>query len=354
MSTGWCEAYSELENFVAGHPEIIIKADRVRLPDDVRPGFYRLFDATRAALVAEKLPGLLDEANTLSHNYLKAEQSVTRSLGLESVSMQPSLQRFLHDPAEQLVRELFDPLFDLLKGLIGTEGFEQSSQDNIRASFEPLYQSGYEKWVILSLVGLLGADRLFQVTPRKLDSKDMHQARGGKFEEEAPGPYESKNLTFKYNPNAAFIVPDLIVHPAESKGYISISSQNSQALGISVNASEKRQWRPLGEVPPLEEGTVLLYLGDTPQEISLTADANRICLPDAVLDCRAFNGWFEREGLIKVKAYHDSLQPKLGSYVVSRGAVPELEPEQKEAGIDILTVGFDPLKLEPIASAIKC
>jgi hypothetical protein len=354
MSTGWCEAYSELVNFVTGHPEIMVKADRVCLPDEVRPGFYRLFDATRAALVTEKLPDLLDEANTLSHNYLKAEQSVTRSLGLESVSMQPSLQRFLHDPVEQLIRELFDPLFDLLKGLIGTEGFEQISQDSIRASFEPLYQSGYEKWVILSLVGLLGADSLFQVTLRKLDSKDIHRARAGTLKEEAPGPYESKHLLFKYDPNAAFIVSDLIVHSAEAKGYISISSQASKALAAASNPDEKRQWRPLGAVPPLEAGTVLLFIGDTPQEISLTADASQICLPDAVLECRAFNGWFEREGLVKVKAYHDSLQPKLGSYVVSREPVPELKPEQQEAGINILTAGFDRLKLEPIISAIKC
>jgi hypothetical protein len=351
MTKGWYGAYSGLTSFITGHAGIEIKANKVCLPDDIRPEFYRLFDATRAAFVEEKLPASLNEANNLSHNYIKVEQEVARSLKLENIAMEPGLQRFLHEPINQLIRDLFDPLFDLLKGLTAAEKFEETSR-NIKKSFELLYQLGYGKWAALSLLKLLNADKLFQVTLRKLDSKDVHRARAGSLKEEAPGPHESNSLLFKHGPNAAFITPDWIIHSTKARGYISLGSQVYQALGAATSLNDKREWFPTDSALYPETGLTLLYQGDSPTEISLISDASKICRPELILECKALRDWFEREGLEKTKAYHDRLKPTRGTFVISMGDVPELKPEEQVEGITLLAVGLDSAKLMPVVEAL--
>ena len=51
MPNTWQEAYSKLTDFIAEHPEVEIEATRRRLPDNVRPEFYRLFSAVRTAFI---------------------------------------------------------------------------------------------------------------------------------------------------------------------------------------------------------------------------------------------------------------------------------------------------------------
>ncbi len=194
MLSNWHQAYLELTKFVAEHPAIEIKPDRIRLPDDVRPGFYQLFDKVRTALLEEKQPALLNEAVILNQNYIKVEKEATQLLGLDGVLMSPLLHEALHNPINIVRKGAFDPLFDLLQGKISTEGFEEKVSQNISASFPLLYQSGDEKWVILSLIELLEADKLFQVTLPKLTLYDAHK-KGGPIKAEAPAPKESRTIS---------------------------------------------------------------------------------------------------------------------------------------------------------------
>ncbi len=354
MSNVWQKAHTELTDFVAEHSEIEIGASRVRIPESVRPEFYRLFNTVRTAFIEEKVHGLLNEGRLLSENYLKAEHEVVRVLGLEDVSMEADLLRFLHDPINQLIRGLFGPLFDLLKGRIGIEKFEATASKNIEASSRILYIAGYEKWIALSLIKLFEADKLFQTTPREFATDEEEVImRASSPEEPVPAPQESKRLLFKYEATATLTVPDLIVYSAKVNRYIATRSQIGEAFGTTTDTGDKMEWYPLDSVVTLESGLTLVYMADDPKEISLVADAQKICRPDFIIECREQKDWFEKEGLERVRLHHNSLKPKLGTYIVSKETVQEQDLEELGVGIHILTVGFDSSKLAPIVNSIN-
>lgn len=350
MSNSWQEVYSELTDFIAEHSEIEIGVSRVCLPDSVRPEFYRLFNDVRKAFVEEKFSNLLNEATPLSQNYLKAEQEVTELLRLDDISMEASLHRFLHDPIDQLIRGLFNPLFDLLKGRINAEKYEEGAARNIEASFRPLYQLGYEKWMALSLVKLLKADKSFQVILPQMNSEEALKHCSDPSGVEVLPPQESKSISF--DQELILTVPDFIVHSAKINRYVSARSELRPAMLRAANASEQRKWYPLDSVVALGPGLTLVYMADSPEEVSLVADKERICRPELIVECRGQEGWYEKEDLEKVRPHHDSLKPILGSYIVSLEPVPNQEPEKQEVGIHILTAGFDQSKLEPIVSVL--
>lgn len=377
MPNSWQIAYEELQGFIAEKPEVGIGESVISIPGDVRPEFYRLFGTVRSAFVEEKFPRLLNEAGTLSENYTKSEQEVTEFLGLDDVSMAAGLHRFLHNPRDGLIRGLFDPLFDLLKGKINAETFEQGVSRNIEASFRDSYRLGYEKWVLLSLIKLLDSDKSFRVIlPRPTSHELIKHLPTSK--ESVPPPEESKRLSLEHQLSLIFTVPDFIVHSVKMGGYLAVRSEFRQAMWTASNASEQREWYPLGSIGALAPSLTLIYVAGNPEEISLVADADRICRPDLIIECREQKDWFEKEGLEKIKLHHDSLKPTLGTYIVSREPVPEQaykelvpeqvskepaseqeqkptreqEPENQGADIHILTVGFDQSKLEPIVSAL--
>ncbi len=349
VSNNWQNAYTELIDFIDKNSEVKIGADKVRLPANLRPEFWRLFNATRKAFVKEELTNLLGEARLLSENYVKAEQEVTKLLCLDDVSMENSLHRFLHDPIDELARGQFDLLFDLLKEKLDIQTFEERALKNIKASYRSLYRSGYEKWVALSIVKLLEADKLYQLTLRQIAREEKVRMRITA-KEPVPPAKESKRLSFEHEQAPLLVVPDYIVHSTKINRYVSARSEYGAALATASNTSEQRKWYPLDTIVALEPGLNLYYLADKPEEISLVADAQKICKPDLNVECRGQKDWYEKEGLEKVKLHNYMLKPRLGSYIVSREPVPEQKLDSQE-DIHLLTVGFDQSKLAPIIDA---
>jgi len=397
-----------LKEYVSGNPKIEIGKNIIAIPGDVRPEFYRLFDTVRLAFLKGKFPTLLDEAGHLSKSYTEVEEEVVKLLGLAGISVSASLNRFLYDPTNGLVRVLFDPLFNLLKGEIDAETFEQVALRNIESSFGDLYQSGYEKWVALSLAKLLASDKAFDVPTEVHIVLDFE---GGKpfsiSEESVPEPKETKRLSLEHRGSATFIVPDFIVHSAKINRYVSIRTDLAEANWTARMVSDKREWHHLRST--MRQHTVItywpdlvIYIDDKPEDIGLVADFNRFCRPDIIVECMEHADWYQQGGLKRVKRNHDFLKPRLGSYIVSRLPVPEeafnelipelvagelpaeheqvsgetaveqtapgrategvsrlpvseqvpQEPEKQPLDIHILTVGFDQSKLEPIISIL--
>jgi len=395
MSNSWQKAYEELVNFVAGNPRVKIEMNVIAIPGDLRPEFYRLFDSVRVTFLEEKFPALLNEAKTLSHSYITVEEDVIKLLGLTDILLPATLNWFLHDPINGLKRGMFYPLFDLLKGKIDAGAFEQVPSRNIEGSFRDLYRSGYEKWVTLSLVKLLASDKVFNVTAPEIDLDVVVRGEDSEpsIEESVPEAEESKHLSFAHEAEAAFIVPDFIVHSAKVNRYVAIGTELGKAIFAANNASYKREWYSLSSIgkeygPVFKWPDLVIYIADEPEDINLVADAKRICRPDLIIECMEQKGWPEKEGLEKVRLHHDILKPRLGTYIVSREPVPEEvykelvlrqvseeapqepvpqqeqppaseqealpvdEPEKRGEDIHILTVGFDPSQLAPIISIL--
>jgi len=346
----WQREYRRLTDFVSGNPEVVISNDLISIPSDVRTEFYHLFDTVRVAFLKERFPNLLNEAGVLSGSYINAELDVASSLpGINVTALPFQLNMFLHNPTEGLIRVLHEPLFDLLKGKMDIEVFSQEVSSDILATFEKLYQTGYGRWIVLSLVKILRSDIILEVnipslinmSPREEDKKEI----------EVPIPRQTKQLSFYHENASVLTVPDFIVHSDEVNGYIAFRSEFSLAPWKASNISEHRDWYSNHFLADLEPRLILIYVADKPEEISLVADSEVICRPDLVIEFREQRSWYKKEEVDKIKSNHNDLKPKLGTYILSRASILEPILEELVDGIRLLTIGFDQFKIVSIIDA---
>jgi hypothetical protein len=400
MVNSWRQAYTELTDFIAEHSDIKLNRDHIYIPENTRNEFYQFFNTARAAFIEEKLPTLLNEAKTLSYHYLKAEDEVIKLLGLEDVTHPKTLHRFLHDPIDELTIALFDLTFDLLKAKIGLETFEEKALQNIQTLCQFLFLLAYEKWVIMCLIKLLAADRNLRVYVRHIEHGEYSIIQSSASEEEVSLPQESSHLSFDHTREALFVVTDFIIHSTKVDKNIAFRSEVDKAIATASNASNRREWYPYYSAINFGSGLTLVYLADEPDEISLVADAKRFCRPDLVIECREQKDWYENNDLGEIKFHHSILRPRLGTYVVSKEQVPEKvyrefmpekasvecvpeittenvseetnieqasekpaqerdtsaemqqKPTKRDESIQVLTVGFDQTKLDPIINSL--
>lgn len=363
MSDNFRQAYAELTDFIANHPEVEIGDSVVSIPESARTAFYDLFNAARGAFVEEKFSTHLARAATLLENHRKAEEKTRSLLSLEDGPMVSGLQRFLRDPKGSLTRELFDPLFDLLKGKESVESFWEKSSERIEALFPGVFRGGYEKWAVLSLVGLLDADAAFRVNVRNLNPGERAKSAAFAPVDEVPSPQESNSFFFSQPQNAIFAVPDFIVHSSRLNRFVGIRSEFREGVYHALNDSIERVWHPVDTdlLILLESGLTLVYAAEKAESIALVADVAKFCRPDLVLWCVDAQSLAQKDALEKMTRVHDRLKPPKGSYIITNDPWPD-SPEPAEAnpqaqtmgqaGIRLLTVGYDESKLMPVAEAL--
>ena len=170
MSDRWHNAYNELTCFISRHPKINIGVSSVDIPKEIRPDFYRLFNKTREEFLSEKASTLLDEAKVLSRHYLQIEEELGSRFGAGGDYHYPlPLPPYARPSGQTGQRELYDPLFDLLRGKTNTQAFEEGSLKILNYLLRVLYHRGYEKWVILALTELLEPDEALRAIPDSIE-----------------------------------------------------------------------------------------------------------------------------------------------------------------------------------------
>jgi len=361
MLTRWYQQYEKLQDFMSDHPEIKIENGFVRIPESTRTEFYRLFNDVRIAFLEGEFPGLFNEVKLLEVSYVKTEGEIVRLLGLEEISMVSDLRKFLHDPKDRLMRELFDLLFYLLKGKIEVEMFQNEASRNVKSTYAKLYRLAYQKWVTLSLVKMLEADKSFTVrtpslemSPRGpvviIDSKPV------------PQPEESRSLSFEHDTTPVFIVPDFIIHSRKLDRYLGFRSELrglgtfTEVMWTASQISEAREWYNI-ESPRDRHNllalrfALIIYVSDRLEDTALIADSKRICRPDLIVECIVQDDLFD-EDLKRVNFYKGALRPKKGIFLILKDSALNLRCEKGDGDIHLLTVHFDQPKLTTIINTL--
>ncbi len=349
MQNNWISEYMELKSFISRQPEIEIEANRIVIPEKSRPLFYELFDKARKTFINEKRGTLLNNANLLSQNYLSTESTLMGLLSLEEICLENRLRRFLNNPIDQLMQNLFDPLFNLLKERTDIEEFENEASQAVAEQYKIISGLGYEKWILMSLVLLLEPDKFLRVKIEPVTAIDIQH---GPTETDINPAEESKQARFEYMPDTKLMVPDMIIHSKVLNKFVSIKSEMNIAHLIPTYKSEKREWLDFNRELYLTPGLSLTYIDDDVSDISLVSYVEKICKPDLIIECRAEENWHKREGLNKVKLRHDTLKPRLGTYIISKEVLPEQALEGLEDGINILAVRFNQSELRSIVDVL--
>lgn len=400
-SPGWLNRYQELRDYIAQNPAIEIEDEVTVIPEPVRPEFYRLFAASRADFVKETFPELLNEGTILGKAFNEARETLLASLRLDDIKVDADINWFITNPVDGLARPLFNPLFDLLKGRFDVATFETIASRLVTSSFSRLHKIGYQNWVLFSLVNLAAPSKLLRVFAQEASNSctvmEDHISPGS-MQDVVPEPKQAKEIDLRHCPTVSFVVPDLIVQSTTLACCLSVRTAIIDPWWVAQRVSEKRHWIELRkQAMPYEPITdwpdMVIYLDDKPEDIALVADYTRFCQPDVIIECKNNADWYEKEGLDRVKFFHDLLQPTHGTFVISRVPVPkealwevdkenytgigpsaedsssrtvgdssgnppshqELDPKQVPTGpssIRILYSDYNPATLRPIISAL--
>jgi hypothetical protein len=386
MSDSWQKAYGELKDYIVKNPSIEISEHIIAISADVRPGFYQLFNTVNLNFIKDNFPTSLEQSYALSKNWGEVSQATKDSLKLEALDAETSARFFLLDPGDGLVRGLFDPLFDLLKGKTNLAGFEQTATQILEHRLAKFSHEGYQDWAILSLLKLLATDRIYQAIGSKLgnnldiDDSSHPGELDGSQEENVPDSAEVHNISFEHSLMSSFLVPKIIGHSTRLKLFIAFGFDFdfTEAGWRARKLSQELEWYKTQDIL-LEFGRgnlwpdLAIYTNTQREEIIVMADFFQIARPDIIVEFREKKDWYEKGGLELVKRHYNVLKPKLGSFVVCREAVPEdvlkeLEPKsepqpaaenstpkttaQPALNLHFLNVGFDIPKLEPIIESI--
>jgi hypothetical protein len=366
MSDDFYQAYAALTEFIAAHPEIEIGESVTSIPENARKDFYTFFNAARNAFIEEKFPEYVSKARTLKREYDSAAEEASAWLLFEETSVASKLRRFLLDPCDSLAREMFDPLFDLLKHRETDHSFSQRASEDIENIFPIDYRGGYEKWVILALTNLLQVQKAYRVPVREQQPGDRSKSASHAPAEEIPSPEESTSFLFSQSPKAIFAAPDFIVQSSALNKYVGVRSEFRQGIYNAMNPSPEREWYPLYTemLILLESGLALVYVTEYPESIAIVSDVARLCRPDLALLCVDTQTMTRKGALEKVAMVDGRLQPVKGSFIIANDSWPQSDTPADSAASDapsseevsearILTVGFDRSRLLPVIDALR-
>lgn len=360
MSQAWHKTYQKLEAFIKKQSEVQIKENLVSIDEKVRPAFYKLFNNVRASFLAENYSAWLDEAEFLSTKYMKVEDDLFERLRLKDVLMPLELRRSLSDPMKQVVREMFDPLFELLQEKIEMEEFEEKALEKTDAAFRGLYQKGYIKWFILSLIKKLDPEKIYEIPIPQPSSKEIIKHRKDS-RQTVPFPEETNVLGFEVGRRDILLVPDFIVRSRLLQKYVGFRTEIGKAVWEATYHSDNREWFSIEsliqdcgimDVSP----DLLLYVADNPEDVSLVADSEKFCRPDMMIE---FLHQLEERKAARVsdfntiRLYHDILKPVKGTCIISKHSLPEKMKQGLDDNLLPIHFGFNNLKWDTVLALLK-
>jgi hypothetical protein len=358
----WLQQYKELKRFIHANPSIEITNNSVSIPGDVRAEFYKNFDALRAGFIKDRFVIDLDRAEALSEAYNGISKTVKQGMHLEEIQTSDKLRWFLCDPLNGLMRTLFDPVFDLLKGRLDVDGFGIAAETAVKNVFRPLFAEGYQCWVTLALMQQLSADRLWTV--KSPISSDNLETRRGIFsavrDASPPAMTESDKLAFGSATSGSFLVPEAIVHTEKLQGYAGFVLPSNISLLKANSSSKKLEWLNQKQLKQ-EFGAgdfwpdLLFYVsGESADVLKMIADSECIARPVAIFEIMEDENWCYEKNIGPIIRHNQILTPSAGSYVISR---TEVNPESFRQlcppdNIHLINAGYDASRLEPLVSAL--
>lgn len=351
MSDTWQGKIVDLNNYISEHPGIIIADSGLTIPESYRIEFHQQFNEVRRSFITERLSSSIELAEPVCRGFIEAKDKIQQVLSLKNVTIPDRLDWFVKDPIDGLSRELWILLYDLLKKRMDISTFEEEATKKAELMFGVYYRIAYQDWIELSLANMLKPERLLRVDVLTTRT-DFDHAEGEAVllhNIPSPPPKESSEISFiRGLAFSTFTAPDFIIFSAKIGKYIAFRADVRQATWISDNPSENREWQPhANDKAIFKPNYILLYVDEKPEHISLVADADKICVPDIILEIREREGWLTEKELHHINHRRDILKPRIGTYIISKEPVAKniigLNQDIKTIIADLNSSGLAPI-----------
>jgi len=330
MTNTWQSSFAQLKEFVKENPSIEIAENSISIPSDVRPEFYRRFDKVRVDFLKDNYVSSLEKGYELSKEFARTYKKTIAASELDAISIRAAVNWFLQDPVDGLMRSLFDPVFNLIRGRLSEQSFSEHSIQLIDSTFSEYFREGYERWAVLGLLINLQPGTNYCVP-----SRDFHtdtDVTGGSIhpglrDDLVESAEESKKISFESSSITNFIVPRILFNSRRLKRHVAIHTDHAEAWWGARSKSERVEWLNIKSLIQ-EYGRarlwpdLLFYTGDDLNDLNLVADYAWVARPDLIVEVEETEGWYERGGLDIARRHIAILKPRLGCYIISRTEPP--------------------------------
>jgi hypothetical protein len=345
MHTKWEEAFIELVKYIEDNPSIKIE-EVISIPSETKANFYNKFDKVRFSILECVLaPNSLEKATFLGREYTELEKKIVDNLGLKQIILEPKLRKFLNDPGDELMAELYFPLFDLLRGKSNRESFMKHCS-YLPSKFHEFYQSVYCKWISLALLKLFNAKRIgtfyMPFSARK--------QRRGLLVNDRPRLISADFIEF--DSKKPFVSPDFAAYSSEIGCYFAVKTEMQKGFAkfaYGPDSTTERRWTlPAPGMKIFTSDNIFVYVSEDMQDISLLVN-KAVCCPDALIRCFSQGDWYTQERWQETLELNEKLLPKITCVV---GQTPANENFQADGRIKIIDMEFEYHKLEDIVSEL--
>jgi hypothetical protein len=352
----WRQKYAKLKDFLTHHPEIVINHEAVLTPEESRRGFYSLFNAVLSTITAELFPAMVPESVELTKAYIAAVKETDTSFSIENTRTLAEFYRFVDDPAGTVANTAFAPLFDLLKGKLNEDDFEQIAKADIASSASELRKTVYGKWIVLSLMKLLDTRDIYDCSA--LRPLNFRLEKFIRLDHQLPAnismPMKTQLISWDFDPQPILTQPNCIlrVSAAGKNKYVSIRFNFRMGTHRARLFPEVGDWVNVMDSFMLDSDFILLYSSDTLTDLALIAERGRVARPELVIRYLEDEGTYSTQWLDDARKADAILQPVSGLYIISKAQVAALQHEDLGDYMRYLNVGLDPLKLTPLVDAL--
>ncbi|MHC1636958.1 MAG: hypothetical protein ACXQTU_02170 [Candidatus Nezhaarchaeales archaeon] len=195
-----------------------------------------------------------------------------RNLNAKSVVLSKELKSFIEDPELHLEKKLFMYFYDLLRGRISLEEYEEKGRAAITTSLMTNLRTIYQNWVLSTLWSILaeehGAEVLYP------EHKCLHLERLG------------KQKLGEINPN-------LVLH-VSGKGSLSFFLEAPRPVGWEDTSDLMKAWKLYTALRPdiMVHGGMIVNLIDPTQNPPIKP-------PDIIIECKELADWYIRSRDVK-------------------------------------------------------
>ncbi|MFA5450623.1 MAG: hypothetical protein WC231_01305 [Dehalococcoidales bacterium] len=334
MNNSWKSSYQSLIGFINSNPSIKIEPSKTSIPSEVRPVFYALFDKARESYIREYFSDELAAAIKLSEAYTSLTEDIVSVANLEpEIDLNQKLTWLIENPMNGLMRFIYNPLMDFLKGKLDEDEFRERSEFEFISAFKDQYKKGYILWAILALFKLLEPNNLTWVSQKEpngiLSLKELYKQ--GARVESVPAITKTSKLTFEPGTWDTFIVPDLIVYSAKLKKYVAIRRSlpvnTDEPYLVAKQKTTEREWASYQQLSNIFNLSnhwpdILIYCDEKLENLNLIADYNHMLHPDMVVGVIPQFFSFDSAEINRTHTYREYLEPFKGTTILFQDDIP--------------------------------
>ena len=343
--SAWREASAGLTEYVRQNPEIRITPQSMRIPKPLREAFYGHIDAVTKALAANLAGVRLEEIRRLAQRIEEVRQQLYAGSSLKRYRLPASVENLITDPERAVSAPLFELVMDSLQHHLEPEETEDRAEQLLRPFLKDLQRGAYEAWAYLNIVAAWKPVRFYGIV-----TSDFSRLTAAETDEVIMGHQMS-------SPDKR--LPETVFETADGRTLAVKCEVGLELDYYGEKVSREKGYSSGGDTTDeLSHRVLLVYRFPSPQEVALTADAEKAFVRPTELTCSfLLPSEMENEYLFSSFVRHirtvRSLRPVQVLSFDDSGAFPSAYAEDPRVPKwERVTVGYDTEQLRKIASKL--